>query len=693
MTTDTEITDTTGTESGATEDRDSAAGWFVRARVDQLLDNPADARGGDRDQAALVELAASIRSVGLLQALTVVPDPADRERFVIYAGHRRRDAARLAAAQLVADALGHDISADPALLALEVDPDSDEAHHEAGTDVVAAAERLRWLPCLVRPDLAAEVGMEIAAGLIENGVRDGLTTGQRARAAEQLSLADGWTITRIATATGLSRTQARAAASLPRLGETARQATYRGELSLEHAAVLDELAADGATDDELGLLARSGSMFDHHVAELRKTLRRRSAAAALRDEADLRGWALYDEPDGYPLDSPLAPLWSLSRGDDPAAAPLLPRHGEDADPTCSRVASPYALLPDHGVLLHNDPWEDPHLEVVCADPDAHGYRRDPRSMLYVEPDVEPDAEVTPDHAETATEPPPALDEPDPTGEQDSGDTPADRDVELPASGHTPPRPTGGAPGVDHHADQDRHGQDTGNQDQSDPEWEAETRRRRAEAEAREEQRRAEAAEAAEQAARQAAERAAENERIEAERAARQARHDALETAAETRWRHTAGLLRTQKGATGHGELPAVVLARFPWLLSEADDLAGAQEVTALCAEPDRDPATGTQRWSAGRVTHRAVVMTAWLLHQNLTATSLVEAPTVEAIEAEPAAWWLDYLTARGYQPAEVETELRAALDEIITGSLAAEHGDPTGEGDSQRHPGSGSDPQ
>lgn len=679
MNTDTETTDseTTGTDITG-EDRGSVAGWFVRADVDQLLDNPADARGGDRDQAPLVELAASIRSVGLLQALTVVPDPADGERFVIYAGHRRRDAARLAAAQLIADALGHDITADPALLALEVDPDSDEARREAGADVVAAAERLRWLPCLVRPDLVAEVGMEIAAGLIENGIRHGLTTGQRARAAEQLSLADGWTVTRIATATGLSRTQARAAAALPRLGETARQATYRGELSLEHAAVLDELAADGATDDELGLLARSGSMFDHHVAELRKTLRRRSAAAALRDEADLRGWALYDEPDGYPLDSPLAPLWSLSRSDDPDAVPVLPRHGEDADPTRSRAASPYALLPDHGVLLHNDPWEDPHLEVVCADPDAHGYRRDSRSMLYVEPGVD----AAPDHAEHAGEQPSASDQPDPRGEQGSGHTPG-HDLEAPASADTPPT-DGDQGGGTPHAGQDRGGQGVGDHDEGDPEWEAEAQRRRAEAAAREERRRAEAVEAAEQAARQAAERAAENERIEAERAARQARRDALETAAETRWRHTAGLLRTQKGATGHVELPAVVLARFPWLLGEADDLAGAQEVTALCAEPDRDPVTGAQRWSAGRVTHRAVVMTAWLLHQNLTAASLVGPPMIEVVEAEPAAWWLDYLTARGYQPAEVETEVRATLDEIITEGLAAEYGDGSGEGDGPR---------
>ena len=148
--------------------------------------------------------------------------------------------------------------------------------------------------------------MDIAAGLIENDLRAGITSGQRARAAEQLSLAEGWNIPRIASATGLSRAQARAAAALSRLGDGARQATYRGELSLEHVAVLDQLAGEGATEEELGLLARSGSMFDHHVSELGKTLRRRGAAAALLDEADTRGWTLFEEPEGYPLDSPRA---------------------------------------------------------------------------------------------------------------------------------------------------------------------------------------------------------------------------------------------------------------------------------------------------------------------------------------------------------------------------------------------------
>ena len=145
MTTDTTTTPDTNDAAPDSVSSDPGAPaatgeWFVRAHVEQLLDNPVDVRGGDRDQTTLVEMAASIRDAGVLQALTVVPVPdqtgsdggdagaADEfgqrpQRFVIYAGHRRRDAARLAAAQIIAEALGHDTATDPTLAGFDVDPD------------------------------------------------------------------------------------------------------------------------------------------------------------------------------------------------------------------------------------------------------------------------------------------------------------------------------------------------------------------------------------------------------------------------------------------------------------------------------------------------------------------------------------------------------------------------------------------
>ena len=131
----------------------------------------------------------------------------------------------------------------------------------------------------------------------------------------------------------------------------------------------------------------------------------------------------------------------------------------------------------------------------------------------------------------------------------------------------------------------------------------------------------------------------------------------------------------------------MVLARFPWLLGEADYFATKDEVTAVCAAPERDPRTGTQRWSAGRQSHRAVAIAAWLLDQNLAMAVLLERALIDLEEAEPALWWLDYLTSHGYQPAEVETEARAMFDEIVTAGLAAEHGtDPATDADAEHRP-------
>lgn len=61
-------------------------------RTDQLRPHPANVRGPTGD---VVELAASIRSVGVLQPLVVMAVPAKPGLFVVLAGHRRLAAARL----------------------------------------------------------------------------------------------------------------------------------------------------------------------------------------------------------------------------------------------------------------------------------------------------------------------------------------------------------------------------------------------------------------------------------------------------------------------------------------------------------------------------------------------------------------------------------------------------------------------
>ena len=71
-------TDTGAPTSNDTDTPDAPADgaeWFERIHVAQLHDNPNDVRDGDRDQATLVEMAASVRTTGVLQALTVIPVP------------------------------------------------------------------------------------------------------------------------------------------------------------------------------------------------------------------------------------------------------------------------------------------------------------------------------------------------------------------------------------------------------------------------------------------------------------------------------------------------------------------------------------------------------------------------------------------------------------------------------------------
>ncbi len=67
----------------------------VMVKIDRLLDNPYQPRDGTPD-AAIVELARVIKSQGFQGVLIARPDPADRGFYQLTAGHRRREAARLA---------------------------------------------------------------------------------------------------------------------------------------------------------------------------------------------------------------------------------------------------------------------------------------------------------------------------------------------------------------------------------------------------------------------------------------------------------------------------------------------------------------------------------------------------------------------------------------------------------------------
>jgi ParB family chromosome partitioning protein len=193
-----------------------------------LAANPANVRS---DLGDLAPLAASIRSIGILEPLVVVPDTDGGHRII--AGHRRNAAAILANQATV--------------------------------------------PCLTRPDLAdADDTAQLVAALVENTQREALTPGDEARGYAQLAMA-GLTPTKIAKAVGHKPTRIKKALAVAD-SQIASAAADRYSLTLDQAAVLAELDDDNEAVKTLVVVAKTDpARWDHTVSRLRED---RKAAAA-----------------------------------------------------------------------------------------------------------------------------------------------------------------------------------------------------------------------------------------------------------------------------------------------------------------------------------------------------------------------------------------------------------------------------
>jgi ParB family chromosome partitioning protein len=190
--------------------------------IDRIRPNPDQPR---RDFApeALEELAASIRTRGVIQPLIVRPDPSARESFQIVAGERRWRAAQLA--------------------------------------------RLHELPVLVR-DLDDTQVLEIA--IIENIQRADLNPLEEAQAFQQLMQRFGHTQERLAEALGKSRSHVANLLRLLQLPEEVQAHLRAGRLSAGHARAL--VTAPDAADLARQVLSRGLS-----VRELEALMRRGAA--------------------------------------------------------------------------------------------------------------------------------------------------------------------------------------------------------------------------------------------------------------------------------------------------------------------------------------------------------------------------------------------------------------------------------
>ena len=180
-----------------TEGKTAPATGSNEIDVDLIRRNPAQPRR-TFDEAALNELAESLKAKGVLQAILVRPDPKDRGKFQIIAGERRWRAAKIAG--------------------------------------------LKSIPALVREIDELEL-LEI--GIIENVQRADLNPIEEAEAYEALMKRFGRTQDSLAQSVGKSRVHIANTLRLLQLPESARAYVRDGKLSAGHAR-----AALGAPDPE-----------------------------------------------------------------------------------------------------------------------------------------------------------------------------------------------------------------------------------------------------------------------------------------------------------------------------------------------------------------------------------------------------------------------------------------------------------
>lgn len=213
-----------------------------------LIDHPRNARDDLRD---LEGLTASIAAVGVIEALSVIPQPDGTH--LIDAGHRRKHAA------------------------------------------VAAGRRL--VPCLLRPDVAAEEGdnagqaTQIARKVGENMHREGLSPGEEARAYQSM-LDLRVKPTEIARQTGQPRRRVLQGLGLAKAGPEFGESLQAANLTLDQAAAVAAYAGDPqVTATLIDAAAASDGAFRHALSRAkqdRTRARNVAAAAAALTEAGVR---------------------------------------------------------------------------------------------------------------------------------------------------------------------------------------------------------------------------------------------------------------------------------------------------------------------------------------------------------------------------------------------------------------------
>lgn len=211
-----------------------------------------------RDAVADEELVESIRAQGLVQPLVVAPHPAEADRWLLIAGHRRRDGALRA---------GH-----------------------------------TTVPVIIRMDLVDEAD-QVAAMLVENGRRKDLTPMEEAAGYGQLRFDFNWKPGEIAKAAGHSVDTINRRLKLLKLDGKVAGKVDEGQVTIEEAIAVAELPKV-----EQGKLARSAGTpsFKWELSQAKDRVRKRAAAQKRIQELEGTGVKRLPAPAG------VSSIWVLS---------------------------------------------------------------------------------------------------------------------------------------------------------------------------------------------------------------------------------------------------------------------------------------------------------------------------------------------------------------------------------------------
>lgn len=265
-------------------------------------------RNPRRDLGDLTELTASIKTDGVRSPIHVGIS-SDGQRYVVLAGHRRREA--------------------------------------------AIAAGLATIPAIIREDVKTDAAALVEMA-VENLLRTDLTPIEEATLFEQLQIAGLKPVT-IAKRTGRKRATVDARLALLALPEQTRDAIHGAQLSLEDAAALVEFADDEKTVERLTAAAGT-SDFRWQLQNARRRREEAAKEAATRSALEAAGVAVVDRPERW---------WTmtLDRVVDDSVVEGLDDH--DAKTEAWRAA--HAECPHHAAYITGG-----RAEYICLQPDVHG---------------------------------------------------------------------------------------------------------------------------------------------------------------------------------------------------------------------------------------------------------------------------------------------------------------------------------